>query len=400
MDFLVRSKSQSNSICSLKFFPYSSGGRRKKKDGFSSKIQIPEFGGKKGHLGDVTGAFRQWARCITYYRDYYEDSYLMPLVVSSLTGDTSDVFDWIQGLHPGNPQDLTTLLQMLREHYCGSLTFREQRNTIENLRQKPNEAAIDFLIRVGTSVSNLAKDWKDELMEGKLRALQYVVSLNGVKEEIRHVLDSEMAKRDGPLTPQQMYEAVKRYETYVARNKRLDGKGTVAPVSQQKTTGQFSGYKPRFHKMTAFVATAGGLDDEADCSQGPSPPEDHDSSEVEPSPKDDEGLYIPSYLEEAIPDDPALQVKVAQALRVQEMNTRRCFTCNRPGHLVRDHQEWEEKNGIRPLPAQGPTPNQSIPGKNRQNPLSPGGRGLTQSREGALPEPGCLFQVHRSQKLG
>ena len=60
----------------------SSGGRRKKKDEFSSKIQIPEFGGKKGYSGDVTDAFRQWARCITYYRDYYEDSYLMPLVVS------------------------------------------------------------------------------------------------------------------------------------------------------------------------------------------------------------------------------------------------------------------------------------------------------------------------------
>ena len=136
----------------------SRGGRRKKKDGFSSKIQIPEFGGKKGHLGEVTDAFRQWARCITYYRDYYEDSYLMPLVVSSLTGDASDVFDWILSLNQGEPQDLTTLLQMLREHYCGSLTFREQRNTIENLCQKSNEAAIDFLILVGTSVSNLAKD--------------------------------------------------------------------------------------------------------------------------------------------------------------------------------------------------------------------------------------------------
>ena len=67
----------------------SSRGRRKKKDGFSSKIQIPEFGGKKGHSGEVTDAFRQWARCITYYRDYYEDSYLMPLVVLSLTGDAS-----------------------------------------------------------------------------------------------------------------------------------------------------------------------------------------------------------------------------------------------------------------------------------------------------------------------
>ena len=86
----------------------------------------------------------------------------MPLVVSSLTGDALDVFDWILSLNQGEPQDLTTLLQMLREHYCGSLTFREQRNTIENLHQKSNEAAIDFLIWVGTSVSNLAKDWKDD----------------------------------------------------------------------------------------------------------------------------------------------------------------------------------------------------------------------------------------------
>ena len=136
----------------------SSNEGRKKKDGFSSKIHIPEFCRKKGHSSDVTEAFRQWARCITYYRDYYEDSYLMPLVVSSLMGDTFDVFDWILSLNPGNTQDLTTLLQMLREHYCGSLTFREQRNAIENLHQRPQEAAIDFLIRVSTSMSNLGKD--------------------------------------------------------------------------------------------------------------------------------------------------------------------------------------------------------------------------------------------------
>ena len=339
----------------------SSRGRRKKKDGFSSKIQIPEFGRKKGHSGDVTDAFRQWARCITYYRDYYEDSYLMPLVVSSLTGDASDVFDWILSLNHGQPQDLMTLLQMLREHYCGSLTFREQRNTIENLRQKPSEAAIDFLIRVGTSVSNLAKDWKDELMEGELWALQYEVSLNRVKEEIRH------------LTPQQMYEAVKRYETYVAQNKRLDGKGTSTSAGQQKTTGQSSGYKPRFHKTTAFVATTGGPDDEAGHPQDSSPYEDTDPQEVEPSHKEDEGLYIPSYLEEAIPDDPVLQVKVARALRVQEMNSRRCFTCNRPGHLARDHQEREEKNGIRPLQSKGPTLNKAASEKAKQKP-SPLGR--------------------------
>ena len=43
-------------------------------------------------------------------------------------------------------------------------------------------------------MSNLGKDWKDELMEKELQSLQYEVSLNGVKEEIRHVLDSEIAK--------------------------------------------------------------------------------------------------------------------------------------------------------------------------------------------------------------
>ena len=36
-----------------------SGRRQKKKDGFSSKIQIPKFGGKKGHPHDVADAFRQ-----------------------------------------------------------------------------------------------------------------------------------------------------------------------------------------------------------------------------------------------------------------------------------------------------------------------------------------------------
>ena len=35
----------------------SSNGGRRKKDGFSSKIHIPKFGGKKGHSSDVTEAF-------------------------------------------------------------------------------------------------------------------------------------------------------------------------------------------------------------------------------------------------------------------------------------------------------------------------------------------------------
>ena len=238
----------------------------------------------------------------------------MPLVVSSLMGDTSDVFDWILSLNPGNTQDLTTLLQMLREHYCGSLTSREQRNTIENLCQKPQEAAIDFLIRVGTSVSNLGKDWKDELTNEELQSLQYEVSMNGVHEEIRHILDSQIAKNGGKLTPQQMYEAVKRYETYVAHNKRLEGKGASLSTTQPKATGQTSGYKPRFHKTTAFSATIPEFEGDGPSRPESSPPGEAGAYSDDSSQEDDEGLYIPSYLEEAIPDDPVLQVKMARAM--------------------------------------------------------------------------------------
>ena len=343
-----------------------SNGGRKKKDGFSSKIHIPEFGGKKGHSSDVTGAFQQWARCITYYRDYYEDSYLMPLVVSSLTEDASDVFDWILSLNPGNTQDLTTLLQMLRKHYCGSLTFREQRNTIKNLCQRPQEAAIDFLIRAGTSVSNLGKDWKDELTEKELQSLQYKVSLNGVQEEIRHVLDSEIARNGGKLTPQQMYEAVKKYETYVACNKRLKGKGTSLSTSQQKATGHTSGYKPWFHKTTGFAATIAESEDDGHCHQESS------QEGAESSQEDDEGLFNPSYLEEALPNDPTLQVKMARAMLAQEVETRRCFTCNQLGHLQRDHWKYEEKNGTRPLQPKGPPQNKLAQERVKPKPPQPG----------------------------
>ena len=357
---------------------HSSGSRHKKKDGFSSKIQIPEFGDKKGHTHDVASAFRQWAHCIMYYRDYYEDSYLMPLVVSSLKGDASDVFDWILSLNPGNTQDLATLLQMLREHYCGSLTFREQRNTIENLHQKPQEAAIDFLIRVGTSVSNLGKDWKDELTDEELQSLQYKVSLNGVHKEIRHVLDSEIAKNGGKLTPQQMYEAVKRYETYVAHNKRLEGKGASSSTSQPKATGHTSGYKPRFHKTTAFAATIPEVEDDDPGRPESLPQEGADAYGNELSQEDDEGLFIPSYLEEAIPDNPVLQVKMACAMRAQEVETRRCFTCNQPGHLQRDHWKYEEKNGNRPLQPKGPPLNKSAQERAKVKP-PPSGRGVSQT---------------------
>ena len=273
----------------------------------------------------------------------------MPLVVSSLTGDASDVFDWILSLNPGNTQDLTTLLQMLREHYCGSLTFREQRNMIKNLCQKPQEATIDFLMRVGTSMSNLGNDWTDK----ELQSLQYEVSLNGVQEEIRHVLDSKIAKNGGKLTPQQMYEAVKKYETYVAHNKRLEGKGASSSAGQLKAAGHASGYKLQFHKITAFAATIPESEDDSPCRHESSSQEGVGPFGAESPEEDNEGLFIPSYLEETLPDDPVLQVKMARAMQAQEVETRRCFTCNQQGHLQRDHWKYEEKMGMGPCSQRG-----------------------------------------------
>ena len=321
-----------------------SGGRQKKKDGFSSKIQIPKFGDKKGHPHDVANAFRQWAHCITYYCKYYEDSYFMPLVVSSLTGDASNVFNWTCSVSPGGVQDLSMLLQMLREHYCGSFTFQEQRNMVENLHQGAHKDATDFMIRVGSSISSLAKDWKGQLTEAELQSLQYEVSLNGVREEIRHDLDSKIA-RHGQLTPYQMYKVVKRYETYVACNKHLKGKSTSPHVGPQRAVAQTSGYKPRFHKTTAFAASVEGSPDPALAEPEPSLPEDDDHLGGEPTQEEDEGLYIPSFLEDALGGDCNLQIKMAHTMEAQERCDKKCFICQSGDHLMKDHYKGKMGQG-------------------------------------------------------
>ena len=250
----------------------------------------------------------------------------MPLVVLSLTGDTSDMFNWMCSVTPGGTQDLSALLQMLREHYCGSFTFQEQRNKVENLHQGAREDATDFMIRLSSSVSNLAKDWKGQLTEAELQSLQYEVSLNGVREEIWHILDSEIA-RHGQLTPHQMYEVVKRYETYVAHNKCLKGKSASPHVGHQRAAAQTSGYKPHFHKTTAFTTSVKGSPDPALSEQEPSPPEDDDHLEVEPTQEEDEGLYIPSCLEEALGGDGNLQIKMAHTIQAQERRDKKYFLC-------------------------------------------------------------------------
>ena len=298
----------------------------------------------------------QWAHCITYYHDYYEDSYLMPLVVLSLTGDTSDVFDWTCSVSPGGTQDLSKLLQMLREHYCGSFTFQEQRNMVENLCQGACEDATDFMIRVGSSVGNLAKDWKGQIMEAELKSLQYEVSLNGVREEIWHVLDFELA-RHGQLTPHQMYEAVKKYKTYIAHNKSLEGKNTSPHVGHQRTVAQTCGYKPRFHKTMAFAASVEETPDPAQSEPGPSLSEDKDHLGGESTQEGDEGLYIPSFLEEALGGDCNLQIKMARTMQAQEKHDRKCFICQSVDHLMKDH--YKGKNGMGPLQPKGPPQNKS-----------------------------------------
>ena len=200
--------------------------------------------------------------------------------------------------------------------------------------------------------------------------------MDGVHEEIRHILDSEIAKNGGKLTPQQMYEAIKRYETYIAHNKRLEGKGASSSTGQSKANGHTSGYKPRFHKTTAFAATIPEVEEDGPCHPESPPLEEVDAYGNESSQEDDEGLYIPSYLEEAIPNDPVLQVIMAHVMRAQEVETQRCFTCNQPGHLQRDHWKYEEKNGNGPLQPKGPPQNKSAPEK-AKTPLT--GRNMSQT---------------------
>ena len=247
-------------------------------------------------------------------------------------------------------------------------------------------------------MSNLGKDWKDELTEKELQSLQYEVSLNGIQEEIRHDLDSEVAKNGGKLTPQQMYEAVKRYETYVAHNKRLEGKGTSLSASQQKAAGHTLGYRPWFHKTMDFPATMAESEGDGHYPQESSPHEGTNSVGAESSQEDDEGLFIPSYLEEALPDDLTLQVKMACTMWAQEVETRSCFTCNQPGHLQRDHWKYEEKNGTGPLQLKGSPQNKSAQERAKPKPLSqvkPRPKQILQSEEGPIFEPRCFLQVHR-----
>ena len=125
-----------------------------------------------------------------------------------------------------------------------------------------------------------------------------------------------------------MYEVIKRYETYVAHNKHLKGKGTSPHIGHQRAVAQTSGYKPHFHKTMAFTASVEGSPNPALPEQGTSLPEDDDHLEGEPTQEEDEGLYIPSFLEEALGGDGNLQIKMARTMQAQERHYKKCFICS------------------------------------------------------------------------
>ena len=158
----------------------------------------------------------------------------MAQIIGALKGDAADVFDFACHHGKKHTKDLGLILERMWHNYCGTLTFREQWNTIENMRQKSHESAADFLVRVSGAVDGLARDWKGVVSQHEIKALLSEVFINGVQEEFRHVLNSEMA-RYRELTEEQMYNTVKRHEVYLGRTKCLGG-GATAPTTPQKGT--------------------------------------------------------------------------------------------------------------------------------------------------------------------
>ena len=226
---------------------------------------------------------------------------------------------------------------------------------MENLKQGASEEVGDFLIRVTNAVDDLGKECKELLTKEELKTLQYKVFLNGVNKEIQHVLDSKAVKH-GQMTPTQIYTAVRRFETYMAHNERLDGKGfTLAQPRAQASEAPC--YKPQFHKTTAFKT--------ADVEPTGPPFRGSDSESIGGSESGEsrdttEGpgrLFLPDFLGEASDNDWGLHVRLARAMQAEEQCQRYCFLCQSPDHLMRDCPT--AKNGQRPLKSRGPAKNNS-----------------------------------------
>ena len=94
---------------------------------------------------------------------------------------------------------------------------------------------------------------------------------------------------------------------------------------------------------------------------------------MEPTQEEDEGLYIPSFLEEALGGDGNLQIKMARTIQAQERHDKKCFLCQSGDHLMKDH--YKVKYGVGPLQLKGPPQNKSAQEMAKASPL---GRAMSQ----------------------
>ena len=99
-------------------------------------------------------------------------------------------------------------------------------------------------------------------------------------------------------------------------------------------------------ESTAFASSVEGSPDPDLAVLEPSLSEDDDHLGGEPTQEGDEGLFIPSFLEEALGGDCNLQIKMARTMQAQEKCDRKCFICQSEDHLMKDH--YKGKMGLGP----------------------------------------------------
>ena len=119
----------------------------------------------------------------------------MPLVVSSLTGDASDVFDWILSLNPGNTQNLTTLPHLASYNFA-----------LEYQKGKDNTVA-DFLSCVD-----------DRLTEGKVQDYLSKIPYPGVKAMLDNAITPLTDRAEQGVQPNPDCQNACQEETLGARN--------------------------------------------------------------------------------------------------------------------------------------------------------------------------------------
>ena len=244
----------------------------------------------------------------------------MPLVVASVKDDMAEMFNVACGEEAEEGEksceDLGLVLQKMREHYCGSYTFREQRNIVDNLKQGASEEVADLLVWVTNAVKGLSKDWKGLFTREELATLRREVFLNGVNKEIHHMLDSEVVKHS-QMTLTEMYTALRQFETYVAHNERLERKAPAPGQPRAQASGT-PRYKPQFHKTTAFKAVA--AEPVASPSKGSKTElaEWSKSGESEGTADNLGRLFLPDFLSKAPDGDWGLHVMLAQAMHAKE----------------------------------------------------------------------------------